>query len=71
MAAGESFFKRVKKARFDHVYNLPDCRAYYQAVAPLDYQNPAHAVPIARAALAEHLDVPGPEMPALPTRGDA
>ena len=53
MAAGESFFKRVKKARFDHVYNLPDCRAYYQAVAPLDYQNPAHAVPIARAALAE------------------
>ena len=49
----ENFFGRIKKTRFDHLYDLPDCRAYYQALAPLDYQNPMHAVPIARAALTE------------------
>ncbi|MFQ6023601.1 MAG: hypothetical protein ACE5NW_12860 [Acidiferrobacterales bacterium] len=53
MTVGESFFERIKKTRFDHLYDLPDCRAYYQTLAPLDYQNPAHTVPIARAALEE------------------
>ena len=51
--SGENFFARIKKTRFDHLYDLPDCRAYYQALAPLDYQNPMHAVPIAQAALTE------------------
>ena len=51
--SGENFFARIKKTRFDHLYDLPDCCAYYQALAPLDYQNPTHSVPIARAALTE------------------
>ena len=51
--SSDDFFTRIKKTRFDHLYDLPDCRAYYQALAPLEYQNPMHAVPIARAALTE------------------
>ena len=36
--------------RFDDIYNLPDCRAYYHAMHESNFQNAHFAVPNFRAA---------------------
>lgn len=40
--------ERLGKAEFDAVYDCPDPRAYFRALAPLDYRTPHYAQPIFR-----------------------
>jgi hypothetical protein len=42
MVATDTAHAKVGKARFDHIYNQPDPRPYYQTLERLDYQIPAH-----------------------------
>jgi len=39
------------KADFSAIYSGPDPRAYYRALQPLDYQVPAHALPVVEGVL--------------------
>ena len=39
------------KARFDHIYDQPDPRAYYRTLGALDYEIPQRALPVLRALL--------------------
>ena len=43
-AVGGANFAHQKdgKARFDHVYNQPDPRQYFQTLRPVGYETPAH-----------------------------
>jgi hypothetical protein len=45
------------KARFDHIYNEPDPRAYFRGLRPLEYQTPAHGQPIFAALVARLQEV--------------
>ncbi|MGI9336569.1 MAG: hypothetical protein ACR2RL_25745 [Gammaproteobacteria bacterium] len=51
MDTGAQFFARIKKTRFDRLYDRPDCRDYYRALSPLEYQIPAHVVPTVGRAI--------------------
>jgi SAM-dependent methyltransferase len=41
----------TSKADFSGIYTAPDPRPYFAALAPLEYQVPAHAVPVVRAEI--------------------
>ena len=41
----------TSKADFSGIYTAPDPRAYFAALAPLEYQVPAHALPVVRAEI--------------------
>lgn len=63
METGDPFFARIKKTRFDDLYDRADCGDYYRALGPLDYQIPAHVVPVVAGAIEQlshirALDIP-------------
>lgn len=41
------------KSRFDDIYDRPDPRAYFQRLAPLEYEIPHHAQPVFRQVAAD------------------
>lgn len=45
------------KADFDHVYDMPDPRGYYQTLGELDYEIPDRAQPVLRSLLAARRQV--------------
>ncbi|MGI9302305.1 MAG: hypothetical protein ACR2RB_06305 [Gammaproteobacteria bacterium] len=63
METGNSFFTRIKKTRFERLYDQPDCRDYYRALSPLDYQIPTHVVPIARSVIEQLSRMRGLDVP--------
>lgn len=43
-----------RKADFSSIYDRPDPRAYFTTLVPLEYQVPAHALPVVESVLDRH-----------------
>ncbi|MEV6316540.1 hypothetical protein [Streptomyces sp. NPDC051776] len=60
---GNSTSRSPGKTSFDNIYDLPDPRAYFRTLRPLEYQIPHHAQHVFRRLLAAHTPVTGRDGP--------